>query len=341
MAETAEAEGYCADLCSYFRVDLGQSITHKSPVPGIPLLAEPGLPKPDFLLCCNNICGTVLKWYEVQARRYGVPLIFLDTPYHYDGPLDHLVDYVARQFQEIIPELEAASGRRWREKRFLETARLANEAIRLWAQVLETGKHRPAPMTCFDAFFFMAPIVTLRGTREILPFYRDLLAELEGRMARGEGAVPEEKLRLLWDNLPVWFRVRRLSRLLADHGAVLVGDTYTRAWADNDIDPQAPYESMARAYAGVFLNRNLAYKVENLCRMIEAYRADGFIMHSNRSCKPYSFGQLDIKEEVTRRTGVPGLLIEGDMTDPKSYSDEQVENRILAYLELLESRRGG
>ncbi len=97
---------------------------------------------------------------------------------------------------------------------------------------------------------------------------------------------------------------------------------------------------MARAYAGVFLNRNLEHKVENLCRMVEAYQADGFIMHSNRSCKPYSFGQLDIKEEVTRRTGVPGLLIEGDMTDPRSYSDEQVENRILAYLEVLEERAG-
>ncbi len=340
LAETAEAEGYSPDLCSYFRVDLGQSITHRSPVGGIPLLARPGLPRPDLLLCCNNICGTVLKWYEVQARRFGVPLVFLDTPYNYDGPLDHLVHYVSTQFNEIIPEIERATGRRWREKRFLETARLANEAIRLWGRILETCAHRPAPMSCFDAFFFLAPIVTLRGTLEVIAFYETLLRELEGKVARSEGAVPDERFRLLWDNIPIWYRVRRLSNVLADHGACLVADTYTSAWADTDIDPSRPHESMARAYATVFLNRNLERKVENLCRMVERFSADGFIMHSNRSCKPYSFGQLDIKEEVTRRTGVPGLVIEADMTDPRSYSDEQVETRVQAFLETLETHAG-
>jgi benzoyl-CoA reductase/2-hydroxyglutaryl-CoA dehydratase subunit BcrC/BadD/HgdB len=34
-----------------------------------------------MLVCCNNICGTVLKWYEVQARYYDVPLFILDTPF--------------------------------------------------------------------------------------------------------------------------------------------------------------------------------------------------------------------------------------------------------------------
>ncbi len=335
LAEVAEAEGYSADLCSYFRVDLGQAITHRSPVGGIPLLAEPGLPEPDFLLCCNNICGTVLKWYEVQARRFGVPLLFLDTPFNYDGAPEHLVDYVSTQFREMIPALEAVVGRRWRESRFLETARLASEAIGLWGRVLDTCLNRPAPMSCFDAFFFLAPIVTLRGTREVVTFYEALLQELEEKVARGEGAVREERFRLLWDNIPVWYRVRRLSETLARHGACLVGDTYTSAWASSEIDPTRPYESMARSYATVFLNRNLESKVENLCRMVERYQADGFIMHSNRSCKPYSLGQLDIKEEVTRRTGVPGLVIEADMTDPRSYSDEQIETRIEAFIETL------
>jgi len=54
LCEVAEGLGYSRDLCSYARGDIGSALTKKSPIPG-------GLPKPDFLLACNNICGTVLK----------------------------------------------------------------------------------------------------------------------------------------------------------------------------------------------------------------------------------------------------------------------------------------
>jgi benzoyl-CoA reductase/2-hydroxyglutaryl-CoA dehydratase subunit BcrC/BadD/HgdB len=108
LSEVAEQMGYSRDLCSYFRVDVGQAVTKGGPIKG--------LPRPDFLLCCNNICGTVLKWYEVQARYFNVPLIILDTPYNYDGETKELITYVSDQFQEIIPELEKVSGRKFVEK---------------------------------------------------------------------------------------------------------------------------------------------------------------------------------------------------------------------------------
>ena len=39
--------------------------------------------------------------------------------------------------------------------------------------------------------------------------------------------------------------------------------------------------------------------------MIDKYDVDGFVLHSNRSCKPYSFGQLDIQKIVERERGIP------------------------------------
>ena len=338
LSDVAEAEGYSRDLCSYFRVDVGHSREFKSPIGGMPLLAKPGLPRPDFLLCCNNICGTVLKWYEVQARYYNVPLIFLDTPYNFDGPLDHLIDYVREQFEEIIPQIEKATGRRWNDKRVQEVGRYAQQGVELWSQILHTCESKPAPMSCFDAFFFLAPIVTLRGDKIILDFYKELLEVLQKRVDEGAGAVQTEKYRLIWDNLPIWYRLRRLSDTFAKYDACLAADTYTNAWADNDINSQDLIGSMARCYTTVFLNRNLESKVENFCKLVKQYDAHGFVMHSNRSCKPYSFGQYDIKDEVSRRTGLPGLIIEADMTDPRAYADEQVENRIQAFIETLEGR---
>ena len=72
LCEKAEELGYSGDLCSYARADIVCSMVDGGPIGG--------LPKPDMLICCNNICGTVLKWYEIQARHYDVPLFILDTP---------------------------------------------------------------------------------------------------------------------------------------------------------------------------------------------------------------------------------------------------------------------
>ena len=81
-------------------------------------------------------------------------------------------------------------------------------------------------MTAFDAFFHMALIVTLRGTSEIVDYYAELLKTMKDRVARGIGAVPNEQYRLLWDNIPIWHRMRWLSKEFVSHNACLVADTY-------------------------------------------------------------------------------------------------------------------
>jgi benzoyl-CoA reductase/2-hydroxyglutaryl-CoA dehydratase subunit BcrC/BadD/HgdB len=75
-----------------------------------------------------------------------------------------------------------------------------------------------------------------------------------------------------------------------------------------------------------------------MAKLIEKFGAHGFLMHSNRSCKPYSLGQYDMRREVTRLTGKPGLIIEADHTDSRSYSPQQVEKQILMFLEIIRGK---
>jgi benzoyl-CoA reductase/2-hydroxyglutaryl-CoA dehydratase subunit BcrC/BadD/HgdB len=58
-------------------------------------------------------------------------------------------------------------------------------------------------------------------------------------------------------------------------------------------------------------------------------------MHSNRSCKPYSLGQYDMKRLVSERTGRPGLIIEADHCDPRAYAEEPIKTRVQAFMETL------
>jgi benzoyl-CoA reductase/2-hydroxyglutaryl-CoA dehydratase subunit BcrC/BadD/HgdB len=73
-----------------------------------------------------------------------------------------------------------------------------------------------------------------------------------------------------------------------------------------------------------------------MVELIKDYHLDGFVMFSVRSCKRYSLGQLVSKELVTKETGVPGVVIEGDMVDSRLFNEAQIQTRIDALLEMLQ-----
>jgi bcr-type benzoyl-CoA reductase subunit B len=330
LCEKAEEMGYASDLCSYARADIACATVNGGPIGG--------LPKPDMLVCCNNICGTVLKWYEVQARYFNVPLFILDTPFIHTDYSPEIHDYVRTQLDEYIVFLETHCGRPFDHDRLAEVGRLSMEGQRLWQQVLDTTMNRPAPMSAFDAFFHLALIVTLRGTRTVVDYYTELLAEMKTRVADGIAAVPDERYRLLWDNLPVWYRTRWLSEKFSAHGACLVADTYTSSWCGTlqYLDEADFLGSMAQGYSRVYINIGTDRMADMVVDMVDKYSADGLVIHSNRSCKPYSLGQYDIQRIVQAKRGIPSLVIEADMTDARNFSESQIETRIDAFMEVIQ-----
>jgi benzoyl-CoA reductase/2-hydroxyglutaryl-CoA dehydratase subunit BcrC/BadD/HgdB len=293
------------------------------------------LPRPDLLACCTNICQTVLYWYRALAEHLRVPLVLVDTPFVYGHARPHDARYVRDQLEELLRVAERISGRRLDPERLAEVTRLAKEGSALWGACLETAKQRPAPWTAIDGFFHMAPIVSLRGTEACNAYYRQLRDELQDRVRRGIGGIREERHRLLWDNLPIWFAVRELSTLFAERGCNFVCTSYTNAWAEAGVrvDPADPLGSAADAYTHVILNQDLANRLATLRRLGREYRVDGAVLHSDRSCKPYSVGQVDLKSRLAAELGVRVLLLEADHSDPRAWAAEQAENRLVAFTE--------
>ncbi len=327
LSDAVEAEGYSRDLCSYARTDLGCVATGRTPVGR--------LPRPDLLACCTNICQTVLYWYRALAERFRVPLVLVDTPFVYGAAKPHHLAYVRRQLEELVAVAERVSGRRTDPEELAAVVRRAKGATDLWGECLAAGKHRPAPWSAIDGFFHMAPIVSLRGTEACNAYYRMLRDELRERVRRGIGGIREERHRLLWDNLPIWFATRELSTLLAERGFNFVCTSYTNAWAEAGarIDPADPMGSAATAYTHVILNQDLPNRLAILRRLAREYAVDGAVLHSDRSCKPYSIGQVDLKERLAAELGIRVLLLEADHSDPRAFALEQGEGRLAAFME--------
>jgi benzoyl-CoA reductase/2-hydroxyglutaryl-CoA dehydratase subunit BcrC/BadD/HgdB len=330
ISSEAENAGYSRDICSYARTDIGALLSGKTPVGK--------LPRPDLLMACTNICQTVLFWYRVLAHYFKVPLILIDTPFvYYEQAPEHAVEFVKRQLEEAVPVAEKVAGKSLDQRKLREVARLSKLASQLWLEIMQRNQHQPAPISVFDQFIQMAPIVEMRGDAATVDFYAALLKEVDARIARGVGAVKHERKRLLWDNLPIWYRLRYLAEFLGEQGVAIVASTYTNAWGELAplIDPERPIESAARTYIYPILNRSTGHKLDTMQRMMDAYHLDGVILHSDRSCKPYSIGQMDQRDRLIRDGGVPALLLEADHNDSRVYAEEQVANRLAAFIEML------
>jgi benzoyl-CoA reductase/2-hydroxyglutaryl-CoA dehydratase subunit BcrC/BadD/HgdB len=329
MSQPAEDVGFSPDICSYARIDLGLALGAQSPVGR--------LPRPDVLVCSTNICQTVLYWYKQLAHYYKVPLLLFDAPFVTDELTPASLAFMTHQLKALVEPLERISRREFSPDRFLDVLRRAQRTSLMWGEILGTLKTRPAPMSIFDAFVHMAPVVSLRGLPVAERYYEVLLAELRTRVSQGVGAITNERHRLLWDNIAVWFKLAEFARLFAERGAVFVAATYTNAWAETAhfLDESEPFESMARTYALVVLNRNLDHRFQLMSSMVAGYAIDGAVFHSTRSCKPYSMGQYDMKRRFLADLGVKSVIIEADTTDPRNYAHGPTVTRLEAFLESL------
>lgn len=106
------------------------------------------------------------------------------------------------------------------------------------------------------------------------------------------------------------------------------------------IDENNFFESMVEAYTRIYLNIGIDEMAKTVFEMIDKYQVDGLVIHSNRSCKPYSFGQFDIQRMVQEQKGIPCMMIESHMTDERTFSESQAKVRIDSFMEIIKQKKG-
>ncbi|HMA18056.1 MAG TPA: benzoyl-CoA reductase subunit B [Thermoanaerobaculia bacterium] len=346
---SAERAGHSEDVCSYVKCDVGMLKSGNVGPTGT------RLPKPDLLLLSYTGCFTFMKWFELLREEYRCPTVFLHVPYQADGrETPEQRAYVTRQIREnLLPALERATGRRYDEDRLRENLTRSAASEDDLVAVLESAKRTPSPIDAyFGAVYYVGPIFSaFRGTEDGARYYGALREEVEERISRGAGpATPSgpldsQKYRLVVEGPPNWTHFRDFWRMFSDEGAVVVASTYTKVGGTYDSgfrhDPSDPLGSLADYCSGCYTNLSLPARVAMLARYVEEYRADGFLIHSVKSCNSFSAGQLTILREVERRTGVPGAFIESDLVDARYFSPANLKTRLESYFQMIDARRAG
>ncbi len=328
----ANAFGYSPDICSYLTSDVGAYL--KGITPLTRAYGIESIPRPDVLVYNTNQCKDVMHWFEFFAREFDAPVFGIHPPTHLPQvEPSHVADVVA-QFEDLIELLEQIQGKPLDQEALRKACALSKEATDLWAEVLETAMARPSPLTFFDGTIYMGPIVVLRGTEIARDYYHALLAELKEKVAAREAAVPGEATRIYWDGMPIWGRLRSMSELFKSNNACVVASTYCNSWIFSDFDPEDPLPSMARAYLKIFINRNDRYKEEYIRKLVDEYAIDGVVFHEAKTCPNNSNSQYNLPARL-RKSGIPAVIINGDLCDLRCFSDEQSATIIEAFVETL------
>ena len=317
---TAVAHGYSPDICSYLTSDIGAFMQNETPLQKSGFAS---VPTPDILVYNTNQCREVEDWFSFYGRHFNVPVVGIHTPLCITDLNSEIIKSVADQYHRIIPEIEKVAGQKFDMDRFREKVGLSHDGCVLWKEVLQKAKNIPSPINFFDSAIHMGPIVVMRGTQYAVDYYKILLKELEERIENNISAVPVEKYRVYWEGMPLWYRLSNLAKLFSKLNTCIVASTYCNSWVFDDLDPADPFESSALAYCKLFIVRSDAVKEKVLSRLLDEFSINGIIYHESKTCARNSNNRFGLQNRLFSQTGIPFLEINGDLNDPRCYSEEQ------------------
>ncbi len=331
----ANAIGYSPEICSYLTSDVGAYLKGFTPLAKI-YDGIDSIPKPDVLVYNTNQCRDVKDWFEWYAREWKVPCLGIESFVNVgDVTKDH-VDSIAAQMKKLAADITAATGNKMDEDLLKETVRLSRKCSDLWKDVLEIATNKPSPLTFFDGTIHMGPAVCLRGTQVAVDYYETLLKELRGWVSQGVAAVAGERHRIYWEGMPVWGKLRENAKLFLSLETCLVASTYCNSWIFTALDPDDPWNSMARAYTELFIVRDDDFKEDYYRRMLDLFDFDGIIFHDAKTCPNNSNCRYGLPQRFSKETGIPFITIDGDLNDLRCYSEEQAITKIEAFIEQLD-----
>lgn len=329
MCEVAEADGYSNDICAYARISMAYAKLKECP--------EQDVAMPDVLLCCNNICNCMIKWYENLAIELNIPMILLDIPFNPDYEVSQAeVDYVSAQFWDAVHTLENLFDLKWSDERFKEVTGFSCRSSRAWLDATAQAKYTPSPFNGFDLLNHMAVMVTARGKEAAGEAMEQLLKEYKENHENGTSTYRgEEKYRVMFEGIACWPYLRATSHGLRDRGINMVTTIYADAFG---FDYHS-FDEMIAAYCSVPNAINLEKSRDKRIKLCKDNNVEGLLVHTNRSCKLWSGFMSEMSRQIGEACGIPVTSFDGDQADPRNFSEAQYDTRVQGLMEIMEANK--
>jgi len=357
----AEGDGYPNELCAYVRNGLGYCIRclEEGGIP--PEAPAGGLGYPTMMLGSGYSCDPRYKWFQAIATRYfpELPIRIFDWLSPHCGVdvnderiASHYLEQLRNVLRDLIDFIESQTGRKLDIDKLRTLLVNTDRAIKPWYAALQLRKAIPCPFGAEDYYSAIIPQLYVLGSEEPVNFYQALHEEVKYRVDHGIGVLPREKelYRLIWIGIPPWFNLG-LFNYFETLGAVFVAEAQYYVQPPVELDLSDPVEALARRAweRAKWLHQWGTEAAIDICtytvsgtprglglfrQWIRDFKADGVVMHRATSCRATSFGEQHFQNQLAK-DGVPSLIFESDIGDPRAWSDSQIKTRVQAFIETL------
>lgn len=313
--------GLGTDTCTLIRLGISNVRAGRLPLP----TAFIGLLSP-----CD---GASMLHQAIAHDDYwrNVPTFCTDPPYWEN---DLSIDFHANELRLVVSFLEERTGRKLNLDRLREVAEESNKQYKLWAEYNRMRRTVPCPPTATKgaqawnvAQNFM--VGDPRGTQ----WFKKLVKITKQQVREHKGYVPNERIRLLWFDVPPLWSSELTDWLKAEWGACIVMDMM--GYAPPTLIDTSSEESMFRDLA----KRNLCelpmvrqvhgtvdILVNDIVQVVRDYKIDCVIWPAHMGHKDGS-ASIGIMRQVCRDIGVPFLALGVDLFDKRYTSINRLKDR--------------
>lgn len=310
----AQSLGLAPTLCSYHKTFVGS-------------VASGVVPAPAFAVSTSMTCDGNLNTFRYLQKKTEIPFVLLDVPYEAD---EASVTYLAGQLEDMVREIETRLGRRCDLEKLKKSLEIENETRRELLKLYRNMSHHYYPGEIIDQLYMMMGVHLMMGTREFLELVRFMNQEIVT-------CPPFTGKKILWvhllpfyqETLKAYFNCNEAYQLMASD---IVFDNL------DFLDPEKPFESLARKLIHNVYNGAYDHKAETIRAMAERSGADAVIHFCHWGCKQADGGSVILKEEM-KKHGIPMLILDGDGIDRRNSHDGQIKTRLEAFLEMIQEER--
>lgn len=295
------------------------------------------IPMPDMIVHSSHPCDSALATFPTMSEYFGIPHFCIDMPYWSDG---RTFRYLENELLNLVSFLEERTKRKLDPERLKQVAKYSSEAHEYILKYNQLRQAKPCPLSGKDLLADRSTFRRMAGTPELVDYVKRRYEMAKERVDKKQGIVSQEKIRLIWvfamptdPNLYEW--------LEEELGAVSIMEMMSN-FAMKPIEDPSDLSSIFRGLAQKTMNMPMGrecrgpweYFGDVAIEVCSKYLPDAVVYAGHVACKNgWAISKL-IKDRIEDELGLPVLLFEIDIFDPRVTSLEIMKAKLNDFFEI-------
>lgn len=322
--DASENEGIPPDICSLPKGTMGLFLREEAP-PGIAIVSS------------NMPCDAGMASYAIIEKKTGLPTFRLDIPYNFSDP--EARSYFVGELKRMIKWLEEHTPGKMDWDRLREICEERNRMVEHELELWDLFRIRPSPIAGETVwlthlwYFNLFP-----GTKQSTKAVEKILSLGKKNLTEGISAIENEKFRTLLWNPPLLHFIDLFNWAEKAYGVSLVMDSLS--FNRLPFIDTSTHETLLEGLGYNIMNGPMARHTRGPA---SNYLNDIFYIHKHFDIDMiWVAGHIGCKNtmalngmlrEKCREVGLPLLIINYDLTDPRTVSRDGIIGQINHFME--------